>query len=171
MNSSRNRLLLGYLNNIYSYNVDSWVLIFLLRAFYIKKYVIYILLFPPPKVQCVVCPHWCIGLSAQRQTELALLKNRVRLPGQGCPCLAPAPAGSRSLQPPWAAPGPHQVLLLPETPTEVWLPKNPHRTIQTQNWFGNKELLKLKDVIPTFIFQLWRKIIFCNLSKKTPTLV
>lgn len=74
MNSSKNKLLLSYLNNIYSYNVDSWVLIFLLRAFYIKIFIIYILLFSP-KAKHVICIHWWIGFSAQSQTELALHKD------------------------------------------------------------------------------------------------
>lgn len=74
MNSSKNKLLLSYLNNIYSYNVDSRVLIFLLRAFYIKIFIIYILLFSP-KAKHAICIHWWIRFSAQSQTELALHKD------------------------------------------------------------------------------------------------
>lgn len=103
MNSSENKLVVAWLlNNIYSYNVDSWVLIFLLRAFYIKIYIIYIHF--SPKAKHVICTHWWIQFSAQSQTEPALHKELcVALPGWVGTCVQPTGGPGRRRENPAVA--------------------------------------------------------------------
>ena len=171
MNLSKNRLLLSYLNNIYSYNVDSWVLIFLLRAFYIKIYVIYILP-PPARAKHVMCTHWWTCCSAQSQAEPELcagLCSRVGAPARARPqrphplqpCARPSPAQCHRRR---SSSGP-ATRSSAESAGEAWLPKHPAEL----TWVIRNYVLKLENVFSTFVFQLWRKIISAASQKKPQT--